>query len=72
MSYFVVRILLDLKCKVVRREYGLSTNSKTLFVSSGDKSNFEDFCHKFLQIFVVNVQRGILYKNYLNGDLKSL
>ena len=34
---FVVRIFLDLKCEVVRREYGFSINSKTSFMSSGDK-----------------------------------
>ena len=37
MPYFVVRILFDLKCEVVRREYGFSINSKTSFISSIDK-----------------------------------
>ena len=37
MPYFVVRIYLDLKCEVARREHGFSINSKTLFMSSGDK-----------------------------------
>ena len=64
MPYFVVRIFLDLKYEVVRREYGFSINSKTSFMRSGDKAifNFEDFSHKFLQISLMNVQRVILYK----------
>ena len=37
MPYFVVRMFLDLKCKVVRREYDSSINSKTSFMSLGDK-----------------------------------
>ena len=37
MPSFLVRILFDLKCEVVRREYGFSINSKTSFMRSGDK-----------------------------------
>ena len=37
MPCFVVQIFLHLKWEVVRREYGFSINSKTSFMSSGDK-----------------------------------
>ena len=57
MPYFAARILLDLKCEVVRKLKNIIYELRWLAIF-----NFEDFSHKFLQISGTNIQRVILYK----------
>ena len=51
VTYFVVRILFNLECEFVLREYGFLIKSKISLMDSGDKP---DFSHKFLQIVAMN------------------